>query len=141
MSYELLKSLHIIFMVTWFSGLFYLPRLFVYHSMTADQIGKDRFKVMEHKLYSYIMTPSMILTVGFGFSLWLKFGIGNGAGWLHAKLTLVVLLVIYHFVCKHYLQIFAKDQNQKTNKFYRIFNEVPTLLFITVIILVVYKPF
>ena len=137
--YEVLKSLHIICVVAWFAGLFYLPRLFVYHAQAEDQLGKDRFKVMEHKLFHYIMTPSMLLTLVFGVWLWLGFGFSGG--WIHAKLSLVVLLVIYHFVCYRILLQFASDQNQQSHKFFRWFNELPTLLLIGIVFLVVLKPF
>jgi len=137
--YEIVKSLHIIVVITWFAGLFYLPRLYVYHAMTDDTLGLERFKVMEHKLFHYIMTPSMILTLGSGAWLWLGFGFTGG--WLHAKLTLVVLLVIYHFICYRYLLQFAEDNNQHSHKFYRFFNEAPTIVLIIIIFLVVLKPF
>jgi len=137
--YETAKIFHIIGVITWFAGLFYLPRLYVYHATTEDQLGSDRFKVMEHKLFHYIMTPSMILTLGAGVWLWLGFGFGGG--WLHAKLTLVVLLVIYHFLCYRHLLQFAEDKNEKSHKYYRVFNEAPTLLMIAIIVLVVAKPF
>ena len=93
-----IKSLHIIAMVTWFAGLFYLPRLFVYHSMATDQIGIERFKIMERKLYVGIMTPGAVLTIVFGLWLWLGFGITGG--WLHAKLALVAILVAHHRVAR-----------------------------------------
>ena len=92
-----IKSLHIIFMVTWFAGLFYLPRLFVYHAMSDDLPSIERFKIMERKLYYGIMTPGAVLTIIFGMWLWLGYGISGG--WLHAKLTLVAILVAYHFYC------------------------------------------
>ncbi|MDT8447731.1 MAG: protoporphyrinogen oxidase HemJ [bacterium] len=137
--YETLKSLHIIVVITWFAGLFYLPRLYVYHANTADEPGIERFKVMEHKLFHYIMTPSMLLTLAFGTWLWLGFGFGGG--WMHAKLTLVVALVVYHFFCYRYLLEFAEDRNQHSHRFYRIFNELPTLLLVAIVFLVVFKPF
>ena len=90
-----IKSLHVIFMVAWFAGLFYLPRLFVYHAMSTDSVSRDRFIVMERKLYRGIMTPCMVLTIAFGLWLWLGYGITGG--WLHVKMVLVALLVAYHF--------------------------------------------
>ena len=137
--YEVAKALHIICVITWFAGLFYLPRLYVYHAQTEDQVGRDRFKVMEQKLFHYIMTPSMILTIGLGTWLWLGFGFSGG--WVHAKLTLVILLVVYHFFCYRFLLQFDEDDNQHSHKFYRVFNEAPTLLLAAIVFLVVLKPF
>lgn len=133
-----IKSLHIIFMVTWFAGLFYLPRLFVYHAMCTDQAGNERFKVMERKLYYGIMTPGAVLTIVFGMWLWL--GYGFAGIWLHAKLSLVVLLVIYHAYCGRLLKAFKEDRNQHGHVYYRWFNELPVLVLIAVVILVVVKP-
>ncbi|EIJ43021.1 putative membrane protein [Beggiatoa alba B18LD] len=143
-----IKAFHVVFMVSWFAGLFYLPRLFVYHAMTQDEISHERFKVMERKLFYGIMTPAGIITIALG--LWLLFGYGwfdalmNKAsymGWLHAKLFLVLLLVIYHGFCWHYLQLFKHNHNQYSHVFYRWFNEVPVLLLIAICILVIVKPF
>ena len=97
-----IKTLHVFFVVAWFAGLFYLPRLFVYHAMTAEREGSERFKVMERKLYRGIMTPSALLALGFGLWLWLGYGITGG--WLHAKLTVVLLLVVYHLWCGRLLR-------------------------------------
>lgn len=132
------KSLHIIFMVTWFAGLFYLPRLFVYHAMCNDQPGNERFKVMERKLYYGIMTPGALLTIVFGTWLWL--GYGFAGGWLHAKLALVVLLVAYHVYCGKLLLDFKHDRNRHGHVYYRWFNELPVLVLFAVVILVVVKP-
>ncbi|OGG99049.1 MAG: TIGR00701 family protein [Candidatus Lambdaproteobacteria bacterium RIFOXYD1_FULL_56_27] len=137
--YEIIKALHIITVITWFAGLFYLPRLFVYHAMTEDQIGSDRFKVMEYKLFHYIMTPSLVLVLGTGSWIWLAFNFEGG--WLHAKLGLVAVLVVYHFFCYRYMVLFAEDKNTKSHKFYRFFNEMPTVVLIVVVFLVVLKPF
>ncbi|MDH3279736.1 MAG: protoporphyrinogen oxidase HemJ [Gammaproteobacteria bacterium] len=134
-----IKSLHIIFMVTWFAGLFYLPRLFVYHAMADDPISLERFKVMERKLYYGIMTPGAILTVAFGIWLWL--GYGFAGRWLHAKLALVIVLIGYHLWCARLLNDFKYDRNQRTHVFYRWFNEFPVLLLVAAVILVVVKPF
>lgn len=135
------KAFHIIAMVAWFSGLFYLPRIFVYHASASDQIGIDRFKIMEKKLYYYIMTPSGILTIILG--LWLiSFNVSGylRMGWLHIKLTLVLLLILYHLYLGKLLTAFAKDRNQHSSKFYRLLNEIPSLLLIMIVILVVVKP-
>jgi len=134
-----IKALHIIFMVAWFAGLFYLPRLFVYHAMTEDAVSKERFKVMERKLYWGIMAPGAALTIVFGTWLWLVYGL-TGA-WLYAKLVLVALLVAYHLYCGKLLADFARDRNAKSHIWYRWFNEVPTVLLVAAVILTVVKPF
>jgi protoporphyrinogen IX oxidase len=133
------KAFHIIFTVTWFAGLFYLPRLFVYHALTSDATGSERFKVMERKLYYGIMTPGAVLTVGFGLWLWL--GYGFGGGWLHAKVALVLVLLIYHLWCGRLVAAFRTDRNRHGHVFYRWFNEFPVLLLIAIVLLVVLKPF
>jgi putative membrane protein len=133
------KALHIVFTVTWFAGLFYLPRLFVYHAMATDREGIERFKVMERKLFFGIMTPGAVLTIGFGLALWLGFGISGG--WLHAKLLIVVLLVGYHLWCGKLLLDFRRDRNSKSHVWYRWFNEVPVVLLLAAVILAVVKPF
>ena len=133
------KSAHIIFMVTWFAGLFYLPRLFVYHAMTSDAPGIERFKVMERKLYYGIMTPGAVLTIAFGFWLWLGYGITGG--WLHAKVALVGLLIVYHLYCGKLLKDFKHDRNRRGHVYYRWFNEAPVIILIAVILLVELKPF
>ena len=132
------KSFHIVFVVAWFAGLFYLPRLFVYHALTTDSAGIERFKVMERKLYYGIMTPSAVLAVVLGLWLWLGYGI-TGA-WLHAKLALVILLIAYHGYCGRLLADFKRDRNRHGHVYYRWFNEVPVLILIAVVILVVVKP-
>ena len=134
-----IKSLHIIFMVTWFAGLFYLPRLFVYHAMAEDQTGIDRFKIMERKLYYGIMAPGAILTILFGLWLWL--GYGFSGGWLHIKLALVIILIGYHLYCGHLLKAFKHDRNCHSHVFFRWFNEFPVLILFAVIFLVELKPF
>ena len=134
-----LKSFHIIFMVTWFAGLFYLPRLFVYHAMADDEPSVARFKVMERKLYYGIMTPGAAITVGSGLALWLYYGIGGG--WLHAKLALVLLLIAYHLWCGRLLAEFRDDRNHRSHVWYRWFNEIPVLFLIAIVILVTVKPF
>ena len=134
-----IKSFHIIFMVTWFAGLFYLPRLFVYHAMATDAMGSERFKVMERKLFFGIMTPGSVLTVASGVWLWLGYGI-NG-GWLHAKLALVAVLIVYHVYCGRLMLAFKHDRNRHGHVFYRWLNEFPTILLVAIVILVVAKPF
>lgn len=138
----IVKTLHIVFMVTWFAGLFYLPRLFVYHAQAApdDGVGIERFKMMERKLYAGIMTPAAGLTVVFGLWLWLGYGIGGG--WLHAKLALVLLLIAFHVYLGALLRDFAHDRNRHSHTFYRWLNEIPALpLLIAIVYLVVAKPF
>src|SRR4051812_1226116 len=113
------KALHIGFMVTWFAGLFYLPRLFVYHSQSDDRVSIERFKVMERRLYYGIMSPGAILTVVFGVWLWL--GWGFSGGWLHAKLALVAVLVGYHLWCGKLLADFRQDRNTRSHVWFRWF--------------------
>jgi protoporphyrinogen IX oxidase len=133
-----IKSLHIIFVVTWFAGLFYLPRLFVYHAMATDAPGIERFKVMERKLYYGIMSPSAVLAVALGLWLWLGFGFSGG--WLYLKVALVVVLVVYHLYCGKFLGDFREDRNVRSHVYYRWFNEVPVVILFAVVILVVVKP-
>jgi putative membrane protein len=134
-----IKSLHIIFVVAWFAGIFYLPRLFVYHAMAADSPSQERFVVMERKLYRGIMTPSMVLALVFGAWLWL--GYGTAGHWIHAKLLLVVLLVAYHFWMGAIAAQFARGANRRSHVFYRWINEVPVVLLAGIVILAVVKPF
>ena len=134
-----IKALHIIFVVAWFAGLFYLPRLFVYHAQATDGISIERFKVMERKLYRGIMTPTLVLTLVFGTWLWL--GYGFKGGWLAAKLALVGVLVAYHFWLGALLKDFARDANRRSHVFYRWINELPLALLAAIVILVVVKPF
>lgn len=133
------KALHIVSMVAWFAGLFYLPRLFVYHAMTADALGRERFRVMERKLYRAIMTPAAIATVVFGLWLWLGYGI-NGR-WLHIKLLFVLILIGYHLYCGKLVRDFAAERERHGHVFFRWFNELPALILLAVVILVVVKPF
>ena len=134
------KALHIIFVVTWFAGLFYLPRLFVYHAMASDAPSLERFKVMERKLFWGIATPGAALTVAFGLWLWLGWFRGAG-GWLHAKLALVALLIAYHAWCWRLMRVFAADRNTRSHVWYRWFNEAPTVILFATVLLVVLKPF
>ncbi len=137
--YIWIKAFHLIAIICWFAALFYLPRLFVYHSMAEDQVSKDRFKVMERKLYRGIMTPSMATTIILGFYLATR--IGFNGGWLHIKLVLVAALVGYHIYCGKLMRQFAADQNTHGHVFYRWFNELPVVLLIAIVILAVVKPF
>ena len=135
-----LKSLHIIFLVSWFAGLFYLPRLFVYHAMATDAIGIERFKVMERKLYYGIMAPSAVLTIVSGMWLWLGYGVTGD--WLYAKLALVAILVAHHFWLGKLMRDFEHDRNRHSHVFYRWINEIPALpILVVVVLLVVLKPF
>lgn len=136
----IVKTLHIVFMVTWFAGLFYLPRLFVYHATATDPISIDRFKLMERRLLRGIMIPSMVATITFGIWLWLGFGIGGG--WLYAKLVLVAILAVYQFWLERTVRLFALDRNARSDRFYRWINEIPALpILVAVVYLVVAKPF
>jgi putative membrane protein len=133
----LYKTLHIIFMVTWFAGLFYLPRLYVYHAQAEDQISKDRFKIMERKLFWGIMTPGAVLTVLFGVLLIEYHGMSY---WLKMKILLVFVLALYHVWCGVLLEKFKTDSNSHSHVWYRIFNEVPVIFLVLIVALVVYKP-
>jgi putative membrane protein len=142
MGFYVVKTLHIVFMITWFAGLFYLPRLFVYHAQAApdDRIGIERFKLMERKLYFGIMAPGAVLTVVFGMWMWLGYGV-TGA-WLHAKVTFVLVLIAVHVYLGFLLRDFARDRNRHGHVFYRWLNEIPALPLLVVIVwLVVAKPF
>ncbi len=138
-----LKALHLIFMVTWFSGLFYLPRLFVYHALSQDFSSIERFKIMERKLYYGIMAPGACLTLIFGTSLLYTHGwaLYRHNGWLHAKLALVLVLLIYHLYCGYLRLQFKHNRNTHSPIFYRWLNEFPVLILVSTIILAVVKPF
>ena len=133
-----IKSFHVIAMVTWFAGLFYLPRLFVYHAMSEDKIGIERFKVMERKLFYGIMTPGGVVTIILGLWMWLGYGIGGT--WMHIKFSLVLALIAYHIYCGKLLRDFKYDRNTRSHIFYRWFNEFPVILMMAIIILVIVKP-
>jgi putative membrane protein len=133
-----LKAFHVVFMVTWFAGLFYLPRLFVYHAISDDAISIQRFKVMERKLYYGIMMPGAVLTVLSGLGLWLIYGVSGG--WLYAKVGLVVALIGYHVWCGRILLAFGTGQNRRTHLWYRWFNEVPVVFLVAIVVLVIVKP-
>lgn len=137
-----LKALHLIFMVTWFAGLFYLPRLFVYHAMSDDATSIERFKVMERKLYYGIMTPGGVLTLVFG--VWMLHDYAWAAWgtelWLHIKLALIIALVIYHVMCGRLVRAFRDDRNLHGHVYFRWFNEVPVLFLVAIVLLAVLKP-
>jgi putative membrane protein len=136
-----IKAFHLIFVITWFAGLFYLPRLFVYHAMSQDALSLARFKIMERKLYYGIMTPSGVLATGFGLWLfYLNYSVYLQTGWMQFKLGFVGVLWIYHLRCNHYRKQFERDANQHSHVFYRWFNEVPVVVLIAVVLLVILKP-
>ena len=139
--YLFLKSLHLIAVISWMAGLLYLPRIFVYHSEANHESKKNVFKIMEKKLYNYIMMPAMLLSWLFGiglihslgFSIFLEF-------WMKIKIILVLILTYYHFTLGKYVSDFATDNNQKSSRFFRIYNEIPTIILIVVIFVVIFKP-
>lgn len=133
-----IKALHIVFVTSWFAGLFYLPRLFVNHVMVTDNVTAERLALMERKLYRF-MLPLAVLALFFGF--WLMIGYGFQGGWLHAKLSLVLVLVAYHWYCGKLLKDFAQNKNTRSHIWYRWFNEIPVIILFIVVILVVVKPF
>ena len=138
----LFKALHLITAIAWFSGLFYLPRLFVYHADTTDAEGRERFKTMEKRLLKMIMTPAMVATLVFGLTLFaLRFATDAALFWVWLKLIVVMMLVGYHFCCAHYVARFAADRNEKSTRFFRFFNEGPTIALILIIVLAVFRPF
>mgnify|MGYP001379706305 FL=1 len=139
--YLLFKSLHLIAVISWMAGLLYLPRIFVYHSEASHESQKDVFKTMERKLYNYIMMPAMLLSWLFGVLLIHSLGFTVFAElWMQIKTVAVLILTFYHFLIGKYLNDFAIDSNKKTSKFYRIMNEVPTIILIVVVFVVVFKP-
>jgi protoporphyrinogen IX oxidase len=135
-----LKAFHVIAMVTWFAGLFYLPRLFVYHADARDTLGAQRFRIMERRLFA-IMTVGAVATVVFGAAMLVAAPAYLALGWLHAKLALVALLIAYHVYCYKLIRDFASDRNVHTARWYRVFNELPSLLLVGIVILAVVKPF
>ena len=140
-SYLLFKSIHLIAVISWMAGLLYLPRIFVYHSENNNEIVTSVFKTMERKLFYYIMTPAMVLSWLFGLLLISKVGFDQlGALWLQLKLILVVILTFYHFYLGALLNKFKYDENNKSSKFFRYINEIPTLLLILIIFIVIFKP-
>ncbi|MCK5893720.1 MAG: protoporphyrinogen oxidase HemJ [Endozoicomonadaceae bacterium] len=141
MLYLWIKAFHIISMTCWFAGLFYLPRLYVYHAMSEDSISIERFKVMERKLYRGIMMPSMILTLAFGLWLLHMQPLLLKQAWFHAKLALIVALLGYHHACGRLLKGLINDPHTRSHTFYRFFNEFPVLILLGIVILVMVKPF
>ena len=139
--YLLFKSLHLIAVISWMAGLLYLPRIFVYHSEASHESQKQVFKTMERKLYNYIMMPAMLLSWLFGVLLIYSLGFDIFKElWMQIKIVSVLILTHYHFILGRYLQDFATDNNRKSSRFYRIINEVPTIILIVVVFVVVFKP-
>lgn len=137
-----IKAFHIIAMVCWFAGIFYLPRLFVYHAMSDDAVSQQRFIIMERKLYRGIMNPAMITTWTLGLSMVIMgWDVYKNQGWLHAKIALVILLTLYHLSCGRYRTQLINNPKLKTHIFWRWFNEIPVFILIAVVILVIVKPF
>lgn len=132
------KAFHIIFVTSWFAGLFYLPRIFVNHAMETNPAAIERLTLMEKKLYRF-MLPLAVLALGFGLWLWLGYGIGGK--WMHPKLTLVVGLIAYHFYCGKIMRDFQNGQNKRSHVWFRWFNEIPVIALTAIVILVVVKPF
>ena len=140
-TYLLFKSLHLIAVISWMAGLLYLPRIFVYHSETEQESQRTTFKTMERKLYNYIMMPAMLLSWIFGILLIHSLGFTIFSElWMQIKTILILILTYYHFTLGKYLKNFASDNNQKTSKFFRIYNEIPTIILIVVIFVVIFKP-
>ncbi len=135
-----LKAFHVVFVVTWFAGLFYLPRLFLYHSVATDAVSIERFVVMEKRLFG-IMTIGGLLAACFGIAMIAAAPVYLQFGWLHAKLTLVALLIAYHVWCGQLMRVLEEGRNTHSQRWYRIFNEVPSILLIAIVVLAVVKPF
>ena len=139
--YLLFKSLHLIAVISWMAGLLYLPRIFVYHTEADHESQKNIFKIMERKLYNFIMMPAMMLSWIFGVLLIHSIGFSAFSElWMQIKTGSVILLTYYHFTLGKYLNDFALDNNQKSSKFFRIYNEIPTIILIVVIFVVIFKP-
>ena len=134
-----LKAFHVISMVTWFAGLFYLPRLFVYHADAGDWISVERFRIMERRLFM-IMTVGALLTVVLGIAMIVAAPAYLKMGWLHVKLTLVLLLIVYHLMCFKFVRDFAHDRKTHSARWFRMFNEVPSVLLIGIVVLAIVKP-
>ncbi len=140
--YEWIKAFHLIFVISWMSGLFYLPRLFVYHSELQPGSQEDKlFQTMERKLMKIIMLPAMILTIIFGLWLAQIYGLKNLGGWFHTKMTIVLIMLYFHHFLSSRRKDFVRGKNKYRAKFYRIINEVPTILMIVMVIMVIVKPF
>lgn len=141
MTYLYVKAFHLIAMVAWYAGLFYLPRLFVYHAQAEDTLSRERFEIMERRLLRGIMTPAMLATLGFGlWMLWLN-PFWLQVGWMHAKLALVALLVVYHHICLVHMKQLARGSNKRSHIYFRWFNEVPLIPLVGIVLLAVLKPF
>ena len=140
MAYLWIKALHIVFIASWFAGLFYLPRIYVNLAMETEPAAQERLLLMANKLYRF-MTILMIPALVLGLIMWLGYGVGQGNGWMHAKLAIVVLLVGYHHMCKRLLKKFQRGENTRSHIWYRWFNEVPVLAMLGAVVLVVLKPF
>ncbi len=139
--YLLFKSLHLISVISWMSGLLYLPRIFVYHSEASHVSQKNVFKIMEKKLYNYIMMPAMILSWFFGIGLMHSLGFSALSElWIQVKIIAVLILTHYHFTLGRYIRDFASDNNHKSSRFFRIYNEIPTIILVVVIFVVIFKP-
>ena len=139
--YLFFKALHLIAIISWMAGLLYLPRIFVYHAETKNDDVKNTFKIMERRLFVYIMNPAMILSWLFGLILIHSIGIQSFSEfWLIAKIILVISLTFYHFFLFNCLNNFSLGRNERSSKFFRVINEVPTVLLIVIIFLVVFKP-
>ncbi len=139
--YLLFKSLHLIAVISWMAGLLYLPRIFVYHAEASHESQKSVFKTMERKLYNYIMMPAMLFSWLFGFLLVHSLGFGVFSElWMQIKSVAVVILTYYHFLLGKYLSEFATENNTKNSKFFRIINEIPTIILIVIVFVVVFKP-
>ncbi|MBP6020134.1 MAG: CopD family protein [Burkholderiaceae bacterium] len=134
------KTFHILFVVSWFAGLFYLPRIYVNLAQEHEPAALERLLGMASRLYRF-MTPLVVLAIGLGLWLWLYYGIGQQQAWMHAKVTAVLLLLVYHLSCGRILKIFQQGKNTRSHQFYRWFNEIPVLLLLIIIILVVVRPF
>lgn len=139
--YLWLKAFHLVAVVCWFAALFYLPRLFVYHVMSEDQISKERFELMERKLYKGIANPAMMASITLGILMVVGIPAIASGGWFGAKMLLVVALVIYHIMCKAHMIKLAEGENTKSHVYFRWFNEVPVVILILIAILVIVKPF
>ncbi len=139
--YLLFKSLHLVATISWMAGLLYLPRIFVYHAEADHESQKTVFKIMERKLYNYIMMPAMLLSWLFGILLIHNLGFSIFSElWMKVKIVSVIILTYYHFVLGKFLNDFAINSNKKSSKFFRIFNEIPTIILIVVIFVVIFKP-
>jgi putative membrane protein len=140
MGYLWLKAFHIIAMVCWFAGLFYLPRLFVYHSMAGDTVSRERFHTMERKLYRGIMTPAMLGTVVAGMAMLMKAPSLLQSGWMHIKLLMVAFLLVYHWQCGRFVARFKRGEQPHSHLWFRWFNEIPVIMLVVIVIMVIVRP-